>query len=183
MGLCASSPSYVEERIASGAIEVNLGCNSLGDNDAERVAEALKVNTTLQTLYLLSNKITDEGARHLAEALKVNTALQKLDLRCWKKRTRGGACHLAEALEANYTLQQLHGAHLSDRSSLTRNQKLAALFAEDASGPLAPDEVALLQSVTEDVKRAALVRCCLRAGRIVPANLLPERGDAERPPT
>ena len=44
------------------------------------MAEALKTNTALTTLYLMSNKITNEGATALAEALKTNTVLTDLDL-------------------------------------------------------------------------------------------------------
>ena len=68
------------------------------DEGAKALAEALKVNTALQVLYLNHNKISDEGAKALAEALKVNTALQKLGL-CGNKISDEGAKALAEALK------------------------------------------------------------------------------------
>ena len=77
--------------------------NEMGDEGARALSEALKVNTTLDTLKLsceqeesedgrtaeigsnqyqqAGNKIGDEGARALSEALKTNTTLQSLNLR------------------------------------------------------------------------------------------------------
>ena len=70
------------------------------------MAEALKVNTAIQELELISNKISDEGAKALAETLKVNTTLQELDL-YGSKISEEGAKALAEALKVNTTLQRL----------------------------------------------------------------------------
>ena len=47
--------------------------NGLCDNSARELAEALKTNTALTTLNLRDNSIGDEGAVALAEALKVRT--------------------------------------------------------------------------------------------------------------
>ena len=55
--------------------------NSIGDEGATALAEALKVNTTINDMYLGKNSIGDEGATALAEALKVNTTITTLDLR------------------------------------------------------------------------------------------------------
>ncbi len=54
---------------------IYLGSNKIGDEGAKDLAEALKVNTSLEMIDLGSNKIGDEGAKDLAEALKVNTSL------------------------------------------------------------------------------------------------------------
>jgi Ran GTPase-activating protein (RanGAP) involved in mRNA processing and transport len=45
------------------------------------IAEAIKVNSTIQKIVLDSNKIGDEGARYLAEAIKVNSELQHISLK------------------------------------------------------------------------------------------------------
>jgi hypothetical protein len=69
--------------------------NHIREKGAESIAEALKVNTTLQTLVLygifcalfifflsIGNLIGDKGADSIAEALKVNATLQELNLKC-----------------------------------------------------------------------------------------------------
>ena len=49
-----------------------MGGNSIGDEGAEYLAEALKVNNSVTEINLNHNSIGSEGAKHLAEALKVN---------------------------------------------------------------------------------------------------------------
>ncbi|KAI9029127.1 kinase-like domain-containing protein [Hyaloraphidium curvatum] len=79
----------------------------MGDSGARLLAEALKVNTALATLWLDDNSIGVEGARALAQALKTNSALTRLDL---PRNSIGveGARALAEALKDNSTLTTLH---------------------------------------------------------------------------
>ena len=54
--------------------------NSIGDNGAVALSEALKTNLTLTSLELRNNKIGDNGAVALSEALKINPTLTTLDL-------------------------------------------------------------------------------------------------------
>ena len=63
------------------ALVRSLAGNSLDTKAAEHLSEALKTNSTLQTLNLINNNISPEGANHLSETLKTNSALQTLDLR------------------------------------------------------------------------------------------------------
>ena len=46
--------------------------NSIGDDGAKAIAEALKVNPVLTVLDLHYNNIGVDGAKAIAEALKVN---------------------------------------------------------------------------------------------------------------
>ena len=55
--------------------------NDIGDEGAKAIAEALKVNPVLTTLWLGANSIGADGAKAIAEALKVNPVLTKLDLK------------------------------------------------------------------------------------------------------
>ena len=48
---------------------------------AKALAEALKVNATVEYLDLIDCGIGDDGAAALAEALRSNTSLTELDLR------------------------------------------------------------------------------------------------------
>ena len=57
-----------------------MGDNSIGDEGAEAIAEALKVNPVLTNLNLFDNNIGDDGAKAIAEALKVNPVLTELRL-------------------------------------------------------------------------------------------------------
>ena len=62
--------------------ELNLNGNfNIGPEGAKAIAEALKVNPVLTTLSIWDNKIGNEGAKAIAEALKVNPVLTELDLR------------------------------------------------------------------------------------------------------
>ncbi|KJE94346.1 hypothetical protein CAOG_005004 [Capsaspora owczarzaki ATCC 30864] len=79
----------------------------IGDDEAQAIAEALKVNTTLTQLDLSDDKIGDVGAQAIAEALKVNTTLIQLHLH-GNQIGDAGTQALAEALKVNTTLTQLH---------------------------------------------------------------------------
>mgnify|MGYP006216105469 CR=1 FL=1 len=62
--------------------KLDLGVNrEIGDEGAKALAEALKVNATVETLWLANCGIGDDGAAALAEALRSNTSLTVLDLR------------------------------------------------------------------------------------------------------
>jgi len=67
----------VEECKVAG---LDLTYNQLGNEGAEKLAAALRTNTTLTTLSLGSNKIGSAGGAAIAKALKVNTTLKLLDL-------------------------------------------------------------------------------------------------------
>ncbi len=66
--------------------------NQIGKEGAEALADALKTNSSLQTLNLSSeyygrrgaaaNQIGNEGAEALVDALKTNSSIQTLNLSC-----------------------------------------------------------------------------------------------------
>ncbi|KJE96482.1 hypothetical protein CAOG_09007 [Capsaspora owczarzaki ATCC 30864] len=75
--------------------------NLLGDAEAQAIAEALKVNTTLIVLNLDYNQIGNAGAKAIAKALKVNKTVKEICLfyNCIDKRVfravyeiRNGKC-------------------------------------------------------------------------------------------
>lgn len=68
-------------------LAVNVGVNSIGDEGAKEISAAIKINTSLTSLYLDDNNIEDEGAKELAAGLMLNSTLSKLFLReCWSKK-------------------------------------------------------------------------------------------------
>ncbi|KAG0354992.1 hypothetical protein BGX24_006759, partial [Mortierella sp. AD032] len=82
---------------------LNVADNSIGPNGAQALAEALKTNSTLTTLYLGKCSIGDSGAQALSEALKTNSTLTTLDL-LDNSIGDNGAQALSEALKTNSTL-------------------------------------------------------------------------------
>ena len=90
----------------------SLGCNSLKfegyklDKTIIVLAEALKVNTTVQSILVTGYKLVDDGASCLADALKQNSTLTTLHLHGSCILEDGGA-DLADALKVNTTLTEL----------------------------------------------------------------------------
>ena len=80
--------------------------NQIGPRGAEALANTLRVNQTLQTLNLSHNQITEAGAQAFAIALAVNQTLRKLYLPC-NHIGKSGIQALATALTVNHFLQTL----------------------------------------------------------------------------
>ena len=107
-GLTAHDATVVAEILKSNTsvTKVNLhGNKEIGDEGAKALAEALKVNATVETLSLVRCGIGDDGAAALAEALRSNTSLTRLDL-CGNGIGDDGAA-FAGALRSNTTLRSL----------------------------------------------------------------------------
>jgi hypothetical protein len=88
-------------------LDIGLRGLRIGAEGAKAVAEALKVNSTLQTIDLDYNGIGDEGAKAAAEAIKVNSTLQTIYLD-YNGIGDGGAKAVAEAIKVNSTLQTIY---------------------------------------------------------------------------
>ncbi|KAG0087740.1 hypothetical protein BGZ93_007301 [Podila epicladia] len=74
----------LQSRGAQGQHETensDLESNSIGDNGAQKLAEALKTNSTLTILTLGYSSIGNNGAHALSEILKTNSTLITLNLR------------------------------------------------------------------------------------------------------
>ena len=57
-----------------------MNSNTIHDDGAKQIADALKVNHSLETLHLNSNNIGADGAKMIADSLKVNHSLKTLHL-------------------------------------------------------------------------------------------------------
>jgi len=68
------------EPFETGATEALYADQKIGDEDALKVAEALKTNTTVTLLDLTGCELTDTSGVAIAEALKTNTTISKLKL-------------------------------------------------------------------------------------------------------
>jgi hypothetical protein len=83
---------------------VTVGNNKIGDSGCAALVEALKVNTTVKQVYLHGNVIGDAGCAALAEALKVNTTVIRVSLNRNKIGDEGSAA-LVEALKMNTVIE------------------------------------------------------------------------------
>ena len=94
------------------------GNNMITSEGATKIAEAIKVNKTLQHLNLFNNHISDDGAAAISDALKTNNSLQILDMSD-NNITSEGAKLIAEAITVNKTPQELNvrGNNISDNGA------------------------------------------------------------------
>ena len=121
------STSIVHTLILSG----NKG---VSDTGAFFIAESLKLNTSLRTLWLLQCDITAEGTKFISGALEINTSLKVICL-ANNKLDDTGVGYLANALKQNNSLKELHlgASEMTDRGlellavALTVNKSLQLL--------------------------------------------------------
>ncbi|KAF9948732.1 hypothetical protein BGZ70_002078 [Mortierella alpina] len=106
-------------KINSTMNTLNLWNNSIGGNGAQALSEALRTHSTLTTLNLSNNSIGDNGAQALSEALKINSTLTTLNL---SNNSIGdnGAQALSEALKTNSTMTFLGLGLNSETTELRR---------------------------------------------------------------
>ena len=93
-------------------MELNLSSNKITDEEIVKLTEAIKGNTTLQTLDISHNTLSYSGISStkissISDCLKINSTLCKLNLSN-NEITDEGAKRLAEAIEVNITLQELN---------------------------------------------------------------------------
>lgn len=72
--------SYLAKKTSNGLQKLYLSYNSIGDDGARAMGEALEVNRSLDTLTLKNNNIRPAGLTALAEGLKKNTRLNYISL-------------------------------------------------------------------------------------------------------
>lgn len=84
--------------------ELDLTGNLVACAGAQYLAEALKVNQSLENLVLVDNGIGEEGAELLAQGVKYNVALRTLNL---SRNNFFEPSKFREALQSNYTLTHI----------------------------------------------------------------------------
>lgn len=100
-------PNILEDIKSNKVTSLDLSYNDIDDNGAKLIADALKINTSLDWLILSNNKIRDKGAIAIADALKIHEFLTKLDVSCNDIR-ENGAKAIAAALKINKSLVSLN---------------------------------------------------------------------------
>src|SRR3989338_3338945 len=94
-------------KLNSTLTSLYLQKNSLWENSGLAIAEALKFNSTLTTLELSRNSLGMNSGLAIAEALKFNSTLTSLDLR-WNLFGQNGGMAIAQALKSNGSLTSLY---------------------------------------------------------------------------
>ena len=84
-----------------------LDDNEFNDECSKVVAETVKLNSSLTSLYMPCSKFTDVGLVQLAESLSVNTTLKKVEISVSNKIGQQGIAALTEMLDKNYELERL----------------------------------------------------------------------------
>ena len=91
----------------STLLELYMSGNKIS---GEKIAEIIKLATTLQILQVSNNNISQYSVLFIGMYLKLNTTLQELDL-SKNKITSKGAMWIAEAIGQNTTLRKLDISH------------------------------------------------------------------------
>ena len=123
---------------------LNLSESCIGDEGANSLSQALRVNTSLTSLDLSQNFICDEGANCLSQALIVNTTLTSFIL-CFNYLFNEGAISLSQALRENSSLTSLDLScnFIGDEGAISLSQALrvnASLASLDLSRNSIGDE-------------------------------------------
>jgi hypothetical protein len=120
---------------STGLSTILASRQSIDDDDAMPIADALRKNTSLKTLVLAENKVAEKGCAAIFDAIRKNkkSALVKLDLSGCKIDI-GAAKSLAKLLKMNTTLVNIAIGTVPDTASikiihegLSRNKTLVTL--------------------------------------------------------
>ena len=158
--IAANDPGYTDSRI-------DLCRRKLGDAGARRLADALRRNTALLKLDVMSNAIGGDGAAALADALAANAGLAELRLGLNALGPPPGAAAvpaLSRMLECNTALRllDLTGCGLGDAgvavlcAGLQKNHTLRKLVL-DLNGVREAGAEALAHALTHDSRTALTV--------------------------
>ena len=80
------------------------------------ISDILKINDSLKELDISNNEITSDGAKEIATAFRVNTTLEKLDISC-NTLSDDGVTFISDGFKNNFSLQKLNISHsdITDR--------------------------------------------------------------------
>jgi len=102
-------------KINKSITTIYLSINNIGDDGAKSLADALKINKSITTIYLYGNNIGDEGAQSLADSLNTNTSITLMYL--------FGNDNIEES-----TLEQIGSLLARNKTIIERRRTLTALL-------------------------------------------------------
>ena len=100
--------------------DVNLDNLSLNDDDATRLASALRKNTNVQYVKLRYNRIGDSGGTALREALAANSTVRRMSL--------AGNRFMDHALQVQIEKLSLNPSHRGDQDPARRQERAKQHF-------------------------------------------------------
>ena len=158
--MCAYSQATRFHAVAmnhfADAPDMHLYGNGITEAGVTQLADALRTNTSLQTLLFVDNNVGEAGARQLADALRTNTTLQHLYL-CDDTVTDMGLMMLHDAIATdNCTLETLRVMHLGWERSFKRL--------------LAPAARSQRRRAARAWQRRRVLLLCLYAAGLLPAH-------------
>jgi hypothetical protein len=84
-----------------------LNDNDFDDDCSIAIANMLKINASIVSLYMPCSQFTDIGLTHLADSLLINTTLKKIEISISSNIGPTGENALTNMLEKNYELERL----------------------------------------------------------------------------
>jgi hypothetical protein len=106
---------------------VKLSSCKLNDDQASQLADILKINKTIKSIYLEGNSIKDGGAKALGEALKSNTTLEYMNISN-NSITFDGAREIFRGLKINRSLRGVDFANNNLHSEDPNQRDIFVVF-------------------------------------------------------
>ena len=103
--------------------------DQINSSQSQKLAEALKKNTSLTSIHLSSNNITNDGVKALAEALKENTSIMNMALEPNGNRNEINTEEITEYMRRN---SAMHAVNIN-RSKDPDDVEITLLFALNKS--------------------------------------------------
>ena len=97
----------IKEGLQMNTRLISLTLCNITNNGAITIAEAIRLNTTLQKLNISNNSISDDGAAAISDNLKFSTSLQEINI-SQNSITNRGIKLFAEAIQINSTLKNIN---------------------------------------------------------------------------
>ena len=97
----------IKEGLQMNTRLISLTLCNITNNGAITIAEAIRLNTTLQKLNISNNSISDDGAAAISDNLKFSTSLQEINI-SQNSITNKGIKLFAEAIQINSTLKNIN---------------------------------------------------------------------------
>eukprot|EP00435_Cladocopium_sp_Y103_P017417 s2926_g4.t1 len=159
---------------SSNAVELEIQSQPIDLHAAQRAAESLRCNETLQQLTLTRNQLDAEGCKALAPGIAAVRKLQKLRINYSARMGVEGVEHLMNAVASNLKLREFH---FGDNELDTEGWLIVCKTLESHPGIQHLD---LSWAVSESVSGAAAEACgaalaqLLRRNQVLEALLLTE---------
>lgn len=87
--------------------QVDLSFKGIGDDEAQKIADAIKASKAVTSIVLRNNNISAKGAKHIADAVKENKSVTDVDI-SYNSLGDEGVKHIAEAIKENKSITKIY---------------------------------------------------------------------------